>query len=68
MSQVYVLPGFNISPGKLYCSLTCAQADGQDPDDPDSILFPIGKERFDTQKAVMNWEDHCSVCGKELFE
>jgi hypothetical protein len=67
MSQVFVLPGFNVSPDKLYCSLACAQADGKDPDDPDSILFPIEKNHFDTQKAIMNWEDNCLVCGKELF-
>lgn len=68
MSQVFVLPGFNINPDKLYCSLACAQADGQDPEDPDSILFPIDKDKFETQKSVMNWGDNCSVCGKKLFE
>ena len=68
MSQVFVLPGFNVSPDKLYCSLACAQADGQDPDDPDSILFPIDKARFEIQKNVINWEETCTVCGKGLFE
>jgi hypothetical protein len=67
MSQVFVLPGFNVSPDKLYCSPACAQADGQDSDDPDSLLFPIEKDRFETQKAIMDWEETCSVCRKELF-
>jgi hypothetical protein len=67
MSQVFVLPGFNVSPDKLYCSTACAQADDQDPNDPDSILFPIDKDRFEIQKDVMNWGDSCKVCGKGIF-
>jgi hypothetical protein len=67
MSQVFVLPGFNVSPDKLYCSADCAKSDGQDTDDPDSILFPIDEDRYEAQKPVMNWGDTCAVCGKGLF-
>jgi hypothetical protein len=68
MSQVFVLPGFNVYPDKLYCSTTCAKADGQNLDDSDSILFPIEKDRYEAQKSVMKWGDVCTACGDGLFK
>jgi hypothetical protein len=67
MSEVLVLPGFKKNADKVYCSSACALADGEDPDDAESNLFPLDQDRYETQKSVMEWQDTCTTCNKALF-
>ena len=66
MSQIFIDPGFNEKPDRLFCSEKCVADAGIDMNDPDSNIFPIDQEKFLIQKDVMGWKDVCSSCGKPL--